>query len=61
MTAVGIVLPEEIYNATDQDPDNPLKHTEAFHFIKDGVVYSYFKDTPEWRLISMLKSCSLAR
>jgi len=65
MTAVGIVLPEEIYNAVDQRniPSNfETLTTEAFYFIKDGDIKNiYPKNCPEWRLISMLKSCSLAR
>jgi hypothetical protein len=76
MTAVGIILPEEIYSAVDHttawrmvkavypeksaDFLNEAEYT--FYFIKDGKITNrYPKDCPEWRLISMLKACSLAR
>ena len=71
MTAVGIVLPEEIYNAVDHTTawrmlgkGTNLMNDDgtAFYFVKDGtVVKRYNSDEPEWRLISMLKACSLAR
>jgi hypothetical protein len=36
--------------------------TEAYFYLKDGVVLNrYCKGTAEWMLISILKSCSLAR
>jgi len=78
MTAVGIVLPEEIYNAVDQttawkimrkeNKDSALEYKllnedeYTLYFIKDGkIINRYPKDCPEWRLISILKSCTLAR
>jgi hypothetical protein len=76
MTAVGIVLPEEIYNAINLTTAwrmvkaiYPEKSTDflneaeyTYYFIKDGkIINRYPKDCPEWRLISMLKACQLAR
>jgi hypothetical protein len=70
MTCCGCVLPECIYAAVNYSQAaqiiEPLSNTaltdkDAFYFIKDRVVYNVFKMfTPEWSLISMLKSCNLA-
>ena len=66
MTAVGCVLPEEIYDAVDYKKASAMGWSgisqDAYFFIKDSVVKNVYNiDTPEWQLISMLKSCPLAR
>jgi len=71
MTGVGIVLPEEIYNAVDYrkastliDDTNISKYLDEhrFYYVKDNaIVNQYAPDTPDHTLISKLKSCPLAR
>lgn len=76
LTAVGIILPEEIYNAINyrtatSQIDLPSfdvlfpynsNEVEAFYFIKDDEIKEHFlKGTSNWNLISRLKSYSLAK
>ena len=67
ITACGCVLPEEIYGAVDYrnsglnwaHADNEDKN--SFFFIKDDIVRQYHPGFCEHELITMIKSCSLAR
>ena len=71
MTCCGCVLPEYIYSAVNYRQAlqiigplsaNDLDDQDAYYYIKDRIVYSVFKmSSPDWNLISMLKSCNLAR
>jgi len=71
ITACGCVLPEEIYDAVDYrkastlvDDTNISKYfnENRFYYVKDNsIVKQYVPDTPEHKLITMLKSCPLAR
>jgi len=70
MTAVGVVLPEEIYDAVNYrtaseilgQPNELEGLLDAFFYIKDGsIVAVYLKNTLENLLITKLKSCPLAR
>ena len=96
LTTVGIVLPEEIYDAVNYSKAQSLVESGSldqrvsyqpwthesnaetisvtaaaceiidisknFFFIKDGKIEKYYvKDTADWRFLSILKSCPLAR
>jgi hypothetical protein len=67
MTACGCVLPEEIYNAVDYKTAITWNHIaddedkNSFYFIKEDKMTQYKPGSPEHDLITMLKSCSLAR
>jgi hypothetical protein len=67
MTACGCILPEEIYNAKDYKTaitwNNIATDEEknSFYFIKEDKMTQYKPGSPEHELITMLKSCSLAR
>ena len=71
MTCCGCVLPEYIYSAVNYRQAlqiigplsaNDLDDQDAYYYIKDRIVYNVFKmSSPDWNLISMLKSCNLAR
>lgn len=68
MTGVGIVLPEEIYDAVDYRKASPFvivlgdSDNQDFYFIKDNeCLHRYKVDSPEWKIISALKACPLAR
>jgi hypothetical protein len=56
MTAVGVVVPEQFFNAT-QGVDSLSYYTE----LSDGSRQRFAVATPEHRFITMLKSCGLAR
>lgn len=68
ITACGCVLPEEIYNAVDfrkaekyADPLQTLQRN-AFYFVSDDKIQKIYRPgEPEHQLITVLKSCSLAR
>ena len=74
LTCVGIVLPKEIYDAISYEkmlskfemtnfPDFPddYKLDFFYHNTDTGELIRYRKDSPEWKVISILKSCGLAR
>ncbi|HET8688491.1 MAG TPA: hypothetical protein VFM18_17910 [Methanosarcina sp.] len=75
MTACGCVLPEEIYNAVDyrkastiiKDVSKMPTDRDAYYYLDlaaDGADYAkltYQVGSAEHELITMLKSCSLAR
>ena len=62
MTAVGCVLPEEIYDARRCDTVNTVQSPNSFFFQRENEkAIIYEEGTPEHKLITMLKSCPLAR
>lgn len=71
ITACGCVLPQEIYEAVDYRKASNLlgwerthrgASEENFFYISDNSsLISYGKGSPEHDLITLLKSCSLAR
>jgi len=70
MTCVGIVVPEEIFDAVNYrtaqtaypNAINVLGSVfDDYFFIKDGVFKHYKSGTSDHAFISLLKSCPLAR
>jgi hypothetical protein len=68
MTACGCVLPEEIYSAVDSRiamkyaKELDTLPADGYFFIKDDKVQNIYRPgTSAHDLISMLKSCTLAR
>lgn len=66
VTACGCVLPEEIYDAVDYrksglDSLADDEERNSFFFIKDGKITQHRPGCTEHELITMLKSCPLAR
>lgn len=63
MTCCGIVVPKCFYDAIDYRKfPRKIEPTENYFYIEEGkkdVVYNV--GTPEWELIKLIKSCSLAR
>ena len=69
MTACGCVLPQEIYEATDWrkaaaklDWSEESLNRNSFHYVdSESNLTSYHEGSAEHELITMIKSCSLAR
>jgi hypothetical protein len=71
MTCCGIVLPENIYNAVDSRKAMTLVNdlnfqddhgiNDYFYICDGGLFATYKENSNEWKLIKLLKSCSLAR
>jgi hypothetical protein len=71
MTAVGIILPEEIYEAVSASRLQielgfsdlfEGDRAESYYFVKDKIIEKHYpKDSAEWDIIKLLKSCPLAR
>lgn len=63
MTACGCVLPEEIYDAQlcGKSPMLAINNKGFFFEPEVGEISMYEEGTPEHALITMLRSCPLAR
>jgi len=61
MTSVGVILPEEIFDAFEGENGAYVYK----RFVKDSnnmtEVWIYEVGSPEWNLVKLVKSCGLAR
>lgn len=71
MTSVGIILPEEIFAAINAEEVlslcgyndlNTNDRKDSFYYVNEDkiITHNYQKDSREWKIIKLIKSCRFA-
>jgi hypothetical protein len=68
MTCCGVVVPEKYYGAinartfVEKYLDDRLIYNSSYFYINEDESFNEYElNSPEWKLINLIKSCSLAR